>query len=184
MTDHVSWDGVPDETIDFVLSQGEKYLATQVAMSLAADQRATTVASVFAALGAAIFASAIAYWTETGDFPLLFGGLVSGLLAVAGALGCLFAARPINVYAPGAEPRAWYQALTEPLPHSKGVEAENYQAAIDDNDRVMSANSKIFQCSALVAAASPAVGVLTWGITSLTSSQAWTWQGLLCSAAE
>ncbi|NTE89646.1 hypothetical protein [Agrobacterium rubi] len=167
MLKNVDWSQIDPEMTDFVLSQSEKYLATQIQTSLAADQRALTTASIFTTLGAAILTAAIAYWTIEKNTAVLAAGIAAGVAAVGGALLCLYAARPTDFYFPGATPEAWVPALSEPLKTAKGGEIENYQANIDDNDIVLSKNAKALWAGSVIAASSPAVGGLVWSITVL-----------------
>lgn len=173
MRQDLEWDKVDPLVTEFVLSQAEKYLQTQISTSIAGDQRALTSASIFTTLGGAILAAAIAYWTSERDLAVLIAGVLSGSAAVFGSILCLYAARPVDFYFPGSTPEAWESCLREPLGTSKGIEVENYQERIDYNEDVLARNAKALWWGARVAASSPALGVAVWGVITL-SFPAWT----------
>lgn len=109
------WTGVPEKTVRQILAQAETYMAAQLQVALATDQRAITAASVFATFATAIVGVALAYWSQTKDAPLSIAALVAGLVVTAAAFSCFWAARPINFYFPGNHPASWWHGVTAPL---------------------------------------------------------------------
>lgn len=161
-----NWEKVDPVTVDFILAQGEKYLATQWASTLAADQRALTASSVFGALGTALIAVSFTYWIDKNDaeWEVFVCGVLTGAIMIVGSLICLYSGRPRDFYSVGAQPKEWYEAAYSPLPPAKGVEAQNYQYYIEKNNAVLIDNANTLQVGLYLAAASPLIGLLVWAI--------------------
>ncbi len=56
------WKNVDLEITRLILSQAEKHLESQLASGIAADQRATTVATILIGVVSAILAATIGHW--------------------------------------------------------------------------------------------------------------------------
>ena len=97
----LSWEGVSEKTVRQILSEAESFMAAQLQVALATDQRAITAASIFSAFSTAVVGAAIAYWAQSEDTPLVTALMVAGVLLTAAAFCCFWAARPINFYFPG-----------------------------------------------------------------------------------
>lgn len=161
----VEWSDSNPEVVAHIFRQGEKYLDTQVQMALAADQRAMTVASIYAAIATAVMAGALTYWDKTGSVPILAAGLAGGISMLIGAGMCLWAARPINFYYPGNEPANWYDYRKATLTQNLGVESENYQHHIDVNATCLERNANALAWGSRVALAAPILALAVWGVT-------------------
>lgn len=171
---NVSLEPPPDEptpeidpiNAENALKQGELYLSAQLQAGLAADQRATTIAALFAGFSAAISAVSLGYWDKTSDIPILVSGLSGAVLMALGSLICLWAARPINFFYPGNHPESWMNILDRPSHEVMIGEALNYQQHIEANDRSLSANAKFLWRGAMLAIASPLLAVVIWIVAS------------------
>ena len=77
----LDWSQVSDDMARQILHQGELYLATQVQTAIAADQRATTSASIFSGFAAALAVAFLAYASDK----------AVGFAATVGAVGAITA---------------------------------------------------------------------------------------------
>jgi hypothetical protein len=112
-------------------------------------------------------AAAIGYYSAKLDVGILLAGLVTGFAFVVAA-GCSFySARPIDFNYPGNDPVNWYGSLSDPLSESMGIEAENYSAAIADNEAILNDNAKWLMAAFWAAAIAPIAGVAVFLIANL-----------------
>lgn len=153
---------IPIEMAEQVLRQGELYLQAQLQLAIAADQRAATMAAFWGTIGTAVAAAAIAYWDRSSDLAILISGLACAALMVAGASACLWAARPVDFYAPGNHPQSWFDLLDRPLFDVMLGEAENYQAHIEANAAFLLTNCRLIGFGAALATSAPVLAVLVW----------------------
>lgn len=151
-----------------VLRQGEIYLASQLQSALAADQRATTIATLFGGFSAAIAAVSLGYWDKTNDLPILAAGLVASASMAVGALLCLWAARPVNFFYAGNHPESWMSVIRRPAAEILIGEALNYQDHILANDKVLVANGKHLWRGAVLAMISPIIALAVWFVLGAT----------------
>lgn len=173
MTDHpkIDWSKSSDDTVREIVREAEAFIAAQVQLATAADQRASVMASVFAAAGAALVAGLIALvGAEHADGKVAIyigGGLAAGLFLVGAAL-CVSATLPTGFDLPGGEPNNWRRDVESgrPVIESLREQAENYQGKIDDNGGVLRANAKRFKWGALLGLAAPFVGFVVWFLAS------------------
>ena len=169
----LSWEGVSEKTVRQILSEAESFMAAQLQVALATDQRAITAASIFSAFSTAVVGAAIAYWAQSEDTPLVTALMVAGVLLTAAAFCCFWAARPINFYFPGNHPASWWNCRTSPLVPALGGEAENYQTRIEHNERCLQANARAFNRRMRLAGAAPLVAIVVWllflGATALSA---------------
>lgn len=167
----VDWSGVKLEMARQIFEQGEKVLQAQLEIALASDQRATAIASLFAAVGTAVAAGAFTYWDKNSDTPILAAGIVTSVVMIMGALRSLWAARPVPFHTPGNHPNRWYSCKDEDLAPMLGAEAESYQTMIDQNESQLRANSRAIMQGATIAVSSPIVGIALWlGLKFIFSS--------------
>ena len=83
--DPVDWNGVSEEMARQIFQQGETYMQAQLAIAVAADQRAITAASIFAATAVAVLGVTLAYWATKPDLPILLAGLAATFTMTFGA---------------------------------------------------------------------------------------------------
>jgi hypothetical protein len=147
-----------------VLHQGELYLGGQLHLATATQARATTLTGIFLPAATALGGVALAQ----GDRALLWAGIASAVLLLAGGLGCLVAAvLPSELHVSGSEPKRLIEALRHgSLSEVVGFEAENYQTMADRNRRVIRRYVYRLRAGGFTAAAAPFVGGLTWAALS------------------
>jgi hypothetical protein len=167
--DGVDWTGVTDQMARQIADQGEKFMQAQLQVALAADQRAMTVASVFAAIAAAAIAGSLTYWDKTASAPILVAGLGGGVWMLIGSGICMWAARTVDFYFPGNHPAQWYDGRREDLAAMLGGEAENYQTRIEANAKRLVENGRMLSLGAKFAVSAPLVAIGVWIATLIFS---------------
>jgi len=168
--DTVDWSEVDEGMARQIFEQGQTFLQAQLQVALAADQRATAIAGLFATVGTAAIGGAFAYWDKEADSAILVAGVLTGVGMIAGALRALWAARPVPFNTAGNYPNKWYECRTEPLALMLGAEAENYQACITENEAILKANGAAIRQGATLAVASPLAGTLAWFLLRFIAS--------------
>lgn len=158
----VDWNDVDVEMARQILAQGELYLQGQVQLAIAADQRATTAASIFGSMATAVAAVVIAFWDNSKDDAALAAGLVGAALLLAAAVFAAIAARPVAFDVAGNHPAKWIDDRKGSLVARIGRECESYQRRITFNDSVMSRNKGWITIAFGVALIAPPVSVLVW----------------------
>ena len=131
----------PDQ-LDEIIRLAEARLAAQLTLGLAADQRAMTMTSVFAAIAAALIGLfAVLRSDATLDLTslalLITGfGIATGLAA--------WSARPVDWEIPGNEPKAWLYDIRsgDNLHNGKAAMAGHYDEMIGCNAVHITANAK------------------------------------------
>jgi hypothetical protein len=165
----VDWTGVSEPMTRQIADQGEKFMTAQLQVAIAADQRAMTLASVFAAIATAAIAGALAYWDKVGSIPILLAGLIGGVWMLIGSGVCMWAARTIDFYLPGNHPAQWYESRFESLAEALGGEAENYQERIESNAERLGENGRLVRLGSKFAISAPLIAICAWGIAVISS---------------
>jgi len=99
-----------------LLRQGELRLADLLTISVASDQRATTLGSAFGALAAALFAADATLLTiQAFDVPAAVSIAIASLGSVIASLLCFYAGRPIDFYVGGYEPQRLLPAASNDI---------------------------------------------------------------------
>jgi hypothetical protein len=158
---HLNWVNTNPETVKLILNRADEYLSAQLSTAFAADQRATTLASVLVALATAVFGAAT---TEIADTAMRAGAIISGLVFLGAAWVASSAARPTEFYFNGAHPREWWPVRRHNIEELLGIETENLQEAIDHNSVVLTKNAEKIIAASRLAVAAPAIGLITWTI--------------------
>jgi hypothetical protein len=160
----IEWASVSPEMARQILDQAETFMQAQLQAGIAADQRAITAASIFAAVSSALIGGSLAYWSA-GDAPetsMVAAGLVSGITMSLAAYGCFFSASPSAFYYPGNQPENWWEVVGDDLTVAIGGECENYQSHIKKNELLLEKNACIFKWSMGAALAAPILALFTW----------------------
>jgi hypothetical protein len=171
----MDWSKADLDTVREIIREAEGYLQSQLSLALAADQRASTMASLFTAAGAAIVAGLIglaASEHHDGQAPLYVGGIVAtGLFIVAASL-CIWSTWPVSFAVPGNEPESWYEDIGGPREFKLllGEQAENYQKKIARNNETLRLNARRFALGALFGIASAPAGFVTWKVADVLSA--------------
>lgn len=161
----IDWSKIDPATIDFVLGQAEKHLQAQFQSATASDARAITAASIFAGLAGVIITGVVGYVAISWDAPTFLGGMSLMLTMLAGAYFCFLAGRPVDFFVPGNQPVEWYSCLAAPLSQAKGVEIENYQSKIEDNEAALDIAATNLMKGMRLGGAAPIVGAAIYGVT-------------------
>lgn len=158
----IDWTKVSEEMARQILAQGELFLQGQVQLAVAADQRATTAASIFASMATAVAAAFIAFWDSSKDEAALFGGLGGAIVLLTAAGFAAWAARPTSFDLPGNHPIKWFDDSEGSLIERIGRECESYQRRISYNDEVMGRNKGWMKLAFVAALLAPVISVSTW----------------------
>ena len=89
----VSWENVSEPMAREILARGDKFLEAQMQLAIAADQRATTSASILVSVAAATAAAFIAFWGTSNDSRSTPGWL-GELLRTADSRGACWLGQP------------------------------------------------------------------------------------------
>lgn len=161
---------IKDDFATEINRAAEAYLAGQVAIATSADQRASVMASVFAAAGAALIAGtiSIAANAETA-LSVKVGGLVAGALFLLGAAFCVKATMPVLFWLPGAEPDSWKDDVAKgsELKGCLGEQASFYQQRINENVAIIKRNAFWFEWGARIGILAPIAGMVVWALPNL-----------------
>src|SRR5262249_48058342 len=115
----------PDgEIIKEIVREAEAYLDGQVTLATSADQRASVMASVFAAAGTAIAAAlmTVAAQQHDNDYtPIFAGGGAAAGMFILGAVFCVMATMPSDFHLPGSQPTNWKHDLAKNTPLSQAL---------------------------------------------------------------
>jgi len=167
----MDWSKAKPEVVKEVVREAEAYLAGQVQLATSADQRASVMASVFAAAGAAVVAALITVASSndaTDGISIYLGGSVAALLFLGGACFCVWAAMPTGFDLPGNEPESWKTEIESGRELNPGLcdQAENYQEKITENRAALKRNAHRFKIGALSGIGAPLFGSLVWLVVS------------------
>ncbi|KPF82725.1 hypothetical protein IP70_19895 [alpha proteobacterium AAP38] len=159
-----SWTGVRDETAREILRQGEAYLAAQLQCAIAADQRAMTMATMYAAFATGLIGGGATLLLGNLSSPIGWGASAAGTVFLAGCGLLTYAARPIDFHYAGAHPAAWFteEDLRGDLVVAICESARLYQRRIERNDGIMDRNGKFTRWGSWCAFTAPLVGALTF----------------------
>jgi hypothetical protein len=119
-----------------LVHQGEVCLSDTVRLAIAADARANTLCGIFGAAGVALLAAAAAnFASQHGERAFVVATTVAGSLFIFASAVAAFAARPIDFFAGGDQPRRLANVM-ETLPQLQHIAAD-FQMRIDKNRAAM-----------------------------------------------
>lgn len=157
------------EIIQEIIRQAELFQQAQLTTALAADQRATGFASLIAAGATVLVAGGAATILAADGYDAL--GWVA--LAMAGGLLvsmslAIWAARPVQIYLPGASPEVWIGDISASKTQQQSLTemAGNYRDEIRYNQELLAANGRVIARAywiawgTLVSGAIAAIGLL------------------------
>jgi hypothetical protein len=151
---------IEDEFAKEIIRAAEANLSGQVAVATSADQRASVMASVFAAAGAALIVGMAAI---AKDYPtaVVAGGFVAGGLFLVAAALCVKATMPVQFWLGGAEPHDWSEdcAAGRKLKESLSQQADHLQERITYTSAVIGRNARWFFWGAGIGVAAPFMGL-------------------------
>jgi len=158
----IDWAGISEDTARQIAHDGEMYLAAQVQIALASDQRAMTAATIFTGFATAVLAAALAHWSGNPNSALFVPGIVAAALLVGAAACCFWAARPVDFYTPGAQPADWWPVRKESLAELLGGASENCQESISQNVLTITQNARWMGLGSVLAVLAPVASWATW----------------------
>lgn len=164
------WKSIDEDIVRTILDRADKHLQAQLEAGIAADQRATTVATILIGVMTAILAAAGTAFES--NLPLAVGGIVTSTTMLFGVCLVMFSARPVDFYLPGSYPSHWWHAADSDLKTLLGGEAENYEEMIIDNARTTNRNAKLLTFGLLLAVIAPFLGLAVWAAWVSLFSQA------------
>lgn len=151
---------IDDDFAKEIIRAAEATLSGQVSVATSADQRASVMASVFAAAGAALI---VGMATIAHQYPtaVVASGFVAGALFLIAAALCVKATMPVEFWLGGAEPHNWAAdcAAGSPLKDSLAQQADHLQERITYNTAVIGRNARWFFWGAGIGVAAPFVGL-------------------------
>lgn len=133
---------VAPDAIRELQRQAELCLQGTIQLALAADQRATTLTEVFGAGSVALLAADATLLTAPNEnAPLIWSGLAASLMLFGGSLFCAWAARSIDFFVAGYEPRLLAPSATEEVWLVR-YSTESLQHCINANRRALERSAR------------------------------------------
>ena len=155
---------VPNKSVDEILRQGQECLAGTIQLAIASDQRATAMAGIFGAGFVALLATSAAIFTgEKYNEALLYSCLITSSGLFFASFICAWAARPIDFFVCGYEPRHLIKSARD-LTWLKRYAAEDVHMRIDKNTECLKLAAKWVKIGATTALLSPILGLLIFWI--------------------
>jgi hypothetical protein len=153
---------VPDEALNEFHRQAELWLEGTIKIAIAADGRATTSTGILsAATGALVVLAANLASSAAPNRALLAAVIVAALCLLIAAGFCATAARPIDFYVSGYEPKNLHPAAATEQ-HIKRVSAADIQFRIDSNKRALAQAAKALRRGQIIAAASAPIFIIIY----------------------
>jgi hypothetical protein len=154
---------VPAAAARELCRQGELCLQGTVQLSMAADQRATTLVGILGGGSAALLAAAISLSINYSDkSPLIVAALVTAFMLFCGAVLCAWASRSTDFHVGGYEPRFLAMSMPQDEEHLMRYVAEDVQTRISFNrDRLKNA-AWYLNFGRLIALCAAPIGVVTF----------------------
>lgn len=151
-----------------VVGQGEKYLTGQIAVALAADQRAAVLSGIYMATASAVAAGVVAIFAADKVEALTKTSIVWGGIGVAACLfiaayRCIKSCSPSDFYPCGNTPDAYIEEMRpggRPLITILQEEAQHLLDCSRANERVMKRNAERFNIAVRWAFCSPIAGIV------------------------
>lgn len=132
----LDWSDVKSEAIPEVMRLAETHLAEMLQIAIAADQRAVGQSAAFATLGSALLA-AVMVTTKSEAISIASWCVVfAGLGLIGGAFISGMAARPIDYFAGGYEPRGIIPCAND-VDWMRQSAVKDMQRRIDHNRKVI-----------------------------------------------
>jgi hypothetical protein len=156
-----------DDMLNLILTEGDKRLAAQGALMLAADTRASGVLAAAVALAAAGIAVAAGESAKTSITPLLTSAAVFGIFAIAAAVAAVMALWPTNVQSLGWNPALFVEDMSKGigLLEVKAQMCAQLTKRIRTNRACASGLSLRIRISMLLLVLAPIIGALAGALT-------------------
>ncbi len=160
--DDLDFSQVPDCAVNEFYRQAEIYLQSTVQIALAADARASTLTGIFGAATVALLVLAANVANKSPiDAPLIASVIVGAVFLIIAAVFCAIAARPVEYFIPGYEPKRLYQAASSER-HIKLEAASDMQIRIDRNRKTLRSAAMLLSIGRTLAMAAPITAIATF----------------------
>jgi hypothetical protein len=161
---------VPDGAIKELHRQGELCLQGTVQLAIAADQRATTTSGILGAGSIALMVAGASMVLNPASRPTLIGAVFGvAFTLLSGAILCARAARSIDYFVAGYEPRLLAKSASDEIWMLRCA-AEDIQARINHNRKTLEKSSKMLTLGRAAAFAALPVGIMIFTIMSAGSA--------------
>lgn len=171
---HIDWTKNTEDAAREVVREAEAFLTAQVALAVSADQRASSMASIFTAAGAGLIVGLMTlassdHAAATSSLGIYVGGGIASILFLVAAIFSMSAALPVDFEVPGNVAASWKDDIESgrPLREALGELAETYDEKIASNNTVLADNARRFKRGAQLAISAPALGALAWVLVLL-----------------
>lgn len=156
------WETVDKDTARIIFEQAEKRLGAQMSLAIAADTRAMSLATILFGVAGALLAFGINELSKIGLTSLSVSACLSSIPLFVGFFFVSYTARPLDFYVVGAEPHNWFEVTDSPMSVLYGVESENYDEMIFDNEGVLASNEVSLMKGIYFASAAPFVAAISF----------------------
>lgn len=169
--DKVQWGEVAPEKVEYVLDHARRVVDHQIALMLAADQRASQISAIMMAMSLGLFATAATIW-GAGNARLAIGFAVGSGFTMLAAVLAAYSARPVRIVPSAHEPRRIVSSdasFLGPVSAMRAAEIVVLQAAYDQNIAAAGLNGKLFRAALVTLLFSPFSLALAWWLQGLWS---------------
>lgn len=141
-----------EKLLDEIIRQAEARLSAQLTCALASDQRSMSFASVLTTLAVGLFAGGVSLARD--QTPMAIVAIMVSLTIAAASALIIWGARPILFCLLGNIPTNFIEDINQKkqLNDIKSEIAHHYNDMIDQNEKLMSKNSKLFRIAILIIA--------------------------------
>lgn len=169
--DKVQWDAVEADKVEYVLGHARRAVDHQIALMMAADQRASQMSAIMMAMSLGLFGTAGTVW-GAGNARLAIGFAVGSAFTLLAAILAACSARPVRIAPSARQPRTIVAAdasFLGPLAAMRAAEIAVLQTAYDENIGAAGRNATLFRAALATLAFSPASLALAWWLQGLGS---------------
>ena len=163
------WQGKNIDLVKEACRHGESMLSAQVDLATSADQRASVLAGIYAAVATGVIAAVATHGSFSNERALAAGAAVTIVAYLAGAGLCIVTALPADFWVPGNDPAEWYGDINNstPLEVAIGEQAAYFSKHIRENNEFLSRNSQLFFAGAVTGILAPVLGFVAAAVTCL-----------------
>jgi hypothetical protein len=161
------WSAVDDEALPEILEQSKAFLSDMLTVSLAAEERATTLAGVYGALCVGLLAAdATLLILPKFDAAAAWCILATALGNLVACLICVYMSRPYNFFLGGYEPIKLVSGATDKVWMLCYI-CEDMQRRIDQNKKALKRSATLSTLASIVSAGSIVLSLAAFAIARL-----------------
>jgi hypothetical protein len=167
--EQVRWGEVAPEKVDYVLGHARRAVDHQIALMMAADQRASQMSAIMMAISLGLFGTAGTVW-GAGNVRLAVAFAVSSAVMMLAAILAATSARPVRIVPSAHQPRtivASDEYFSGPVTRMRAAEITRLQAAYDENIEAAARNAALFRYALYALIFSPFSLALAWWLQGL-----------------